>query len=176
TGNSVNYHDYIKQTWETSILGLHSWNQALHDGVFESTAAAVAVEGEPTETPGVEAEASVASVAGAVRALAGTAAANGMELTLYPKISMGDGQQANNPWLQELPDPLTRNTWDNYLTISLADAERLDLENYTVSNGGLNGSYVNVTVGDVTIDKVPVLIQPGQAKNTVGLSFGYGKK
>ena len=48
-------------------------------------------------------------------ALAATST-SGMELTLYPKTGMGDGQQANNPWLQEFPDPLTRTTWDNYLT------------------------------------------------------------
>ena len=55
---------------------------------------------------------------------------------------MGDGQQANNPWLQEFPDPITRTSWDNYLTISEADAEALGLENEHVANGGLNGSYV----------------------------------
>src|SRR5690606_19685533 len=179
TGNSLNYHDYIKQTWESSILGLGSWNQALHDGVFESSAVVSEQAAAPVvteEASPVEAEAAVSSVSDAVRALAGTTAGEGMELTLYSKVSMGDGQQANNPWLQELPDPLTRNTWDNYLTISLADAERLDFENYIEDNGGLNGNYAKVTVGDVTLEKVPVLIQPGQAKNTVGLSFGYGKK
>ena len=51
----------------------------------------------------------------------------GLELTLYTKISMGDGQQANNPWLQELPDPITRTTWDNYLTVSAADALEMGL-------------------------------------------------
>src|SRR5690554_5258616 len=181
TGNSLSYHDYIKQTWEASILGLDSWNQALHDGVYEASFVASETAQEDTvtaaaEAPQTEAEAAVASVADAVRTLAGTTSLEGMELTFYSKISMGDGQQANNPWLQELPDPLTRNTWDNYLTISMADAERLDIENYTEDDGGLNGSYAKVTVGDVTLDKVPVLIQPGQAKNTVGLSFGYGRK
>lgn len=181
TGNSLSYHDYIKQTWEASILGLDSWNQALHDGVYEASFVASETAQEDTVTAAAEAtqteaEAAVASVADAVRTLAGTTSPEGMELTFYSKISMGDGQQANNPWLQELPDPLTRNTWDNYLTISMADAERLDIENYTEDDGGLNGSYAKVTVGDVTLDKVPVLIQPGQAKNTVGLSFGYGRK
>ena len=61
----------------------------------------------------------------ALKALA-TCKSLGMEITLYPKTGMGDGQQANNPWLQEFPDPLTRATWDNYLTVSEADAKELD--------------------------------------------------
>ncbi|WP_335966888.1 TAT-variant-translocated molybdopterin oxidoreductase [Galbibacter sp. PAP.153] len=187
TGNDVAFHDYMRQAWETTVLGGASWNQALHDGVFIGNGNVVeVVEEDNTDEASTDenidkneasmvAEAAVASVAASARKLAGTAS-SGMELVLYPKTGMGDGKQANNPWLQELPDPITRTTWDNYLTISLADAETLDLENYTVSNGGLNGDYVKVTVGGVSIDQVPVLIQPGQAKGTVGLSFGYGKK
>ena len=89
---------------------------------------------------------------------------------------MGDGQQANNPWLQEFPDPITRVSWDNYLTVSKADAEALGIKNYNVANGGLNGSYVTLKVGENTLEKVPAFIQPGQAKGTLGLAFGYGRK
>ena len=98
-----------------------------------------------------------------------------MELSLYTKTGMGDGQQANNPWLQEFPDPITRTTWDNYLTVSKADADALGLENWNVANGGLNSSYANVTVNGITLEKVPVIVQPGQAKGSVGLAFGYGR-
>jgi molybdopterin-containing oxidoreductase family iron-sulfur binding subunit len=88
---------------------------------------------------------------------------------------MGDGQQANNPWLQEFPDPISRVSWDNYLTVSAVDAESMGLTNEHVANGGLDGSYADVTVNGVTVKNVPVLIQPGQAKGSVGLSFGYGR-
>jgi Fe-S-cluster-containing dehydrogenase component len=100
----------------------------------------------------------------------------GLDLVLYTKTGMGDGQQANNPWLQEFPDPITRASWDNYLTVSKKDAEKLGLENWNVANGGLNGSYATLKVGNTTLSKVPVIIQPGQAVGTVGLAFGYGKK
>ena len=119
--------------------------------------------------------ASVLSGSAAARALAKSAQSDGLELTLYTKIGMGDGQQANNPWLQEFPDPITRASWDNYLSVSKADADRLELENTNVSNGALNGSYVNVTVGDTVLENVPVIIQPGQAKGSVGLALGYGR-
>ncbi len=115
-------------------------------------------------------------IATAVNSLTNATSGGGMELILYPKTGMGDGQQANNPWLQEFPDPITRVSWDNYVTVSKADAERLGLENNHVANGGLDGSYANISVNGVTINNVPVIIQPGQANGSMGLSFGYGKK
>jgi molybdopterin-containing oxidoreductase family iron-sulfur binding subunit len=96
-----------------------------------------------------------------------TSSSNGVELVLYAKTGMGDGQMANNPWLQEFPDPISRASWDNYLTISKADALAYGFENINVANGGLDGSYATLKVGDVTLNRVPVLIQPGQAKGTV---------
>jgi len=110
----------------------------------------------------------------AARTLA-SAKSGGMELQLYTKTGMGDGQQANNPWLQEFPDPITRTSWDNYLTVSAADANELGLVNEHEATGALNGSYVDVTVNGVTVKNVPVIIQPGQAKGSVGLSLGFGR-
>ena len=101
----------------------------------------------------------------------------GLELVLYTKTGLGDGQQANNPWLQELPDPITRVSWDNYVTVSNADAKVLGLSNEIVANGGLNGSYASITTTDgVKLENVPVIVQPGQAVGTVGLALGYGRK
>ncbi len=173
TGSTSDYNTYIKNTW-TGILGGTSWNQALHDGVLvkpalpkqELTDALEASEGE-------EATLARPNVAAAARRLS-VAKANGLELTLYTKTSLGDGQQANNPWLQEMPDPITRASWDNYLTVSRADADQLGLTNENVANGALNGSYAKVNVNGVEI-VAPVIIQPGQAKGSVGLALGYGK-
>ena len=167
TENSKSYYEYLRENWETNILGGSSWNQALQDGVFASD-----VELETLETTPTLNTLESGTSAGAM--LPNTQE-GGMELTLYTKTSMGDGQQANNPWLQEMPDPISRATWDNYLTISASDAAALGFENYNVANGALNGSYANISVGDVTIDNIPVLIQPGQAKGSVGLALGYGK-
>ena len=170
TENDQSYHDYIKDAWGTTILGGSSFNKALHDGVYVGTidteveSTAEVIEDTPTSTP----------FGNAARTLATSANSDGLELTLYTKTGMGDGQQANNPWLQEFPDPITRTSWDNYLTISKADADALGLVNNYVANGALNGSYANVSVNGVTIT-APVLIQPGQAKGSVGLSFGYGR-
>src|SRR5699024_3385974 len=100
----------------------------------------------------------------------------GYELTLYTSVQLGDGRQANNPWLQELPDPITRTTWDNYVSMSMTDAKKLGIKNYHVSNGALNGNYVKLKMGDVSLKKIPVIIQPGQAPGTIGLALGYGRR
>jgi MoCo/4Fe-4S cofactor protein with predicted Tat translocation signal len=163
SGSAQSYYDYLRASSASSFTG-KSWNQLVHDGVYVSETA-------PTAT------AAGGDFAGAASRLAQAKPASGaMELVLYTKIGMGDGQQANNPWLQEFPDPVTRVTWDNYATVSRFDADRLGLENYNVANGGLNGSYITVEAGGRKLENVPVIIQPGQARGTVGLSLGYGRK
>ncbi|MFL1010738.1 TAT-variant-translocated molybdopterin oxidoreductase [Flavisericum labens] len=172
TGNDTSYYNYIKDAWGSSILGESSFNKALHDGIYVGS---IETEVEETAEVGTEEEPTQATpFSNAARALAASAKSEGLELTLYTKTGMGDGQQANNPWLQEFPDPITRTSWDNYLTVSKADADALGLVNKHVANGALNGSYANVTVNGKIIT-VPVIIQPGQAKGSVGLSLGYGR-
>ena len=173
------YYDFIKENWSGNILNGTSWDTTLQDGVFsapldatmEETAAANSSE-EVTEDT---ANQNQISLTAAVRSLA-SSTSEGMELMLYSKVGMGDGKQASNPWLQEFPDPISRVSWDNYVTVSKADAAEMELVNENVANGGLDGSYVNLTVDGVAINNIPVIIQPGQAKGTLGLSFGYGKK
>lgn len=159
TENSASYHDYLKGFATTSIVG-KSWNQMVHDGFSVNEI-----------LPLVANEVDFSSAANKLA----QSKTSGLELVLYTKIGMGDGQQANNPWLQEFPDPITRVSWDNYVTVSKKDAEKYGLENWNVANGGMNGSYVTLKVGNTTLNKVPVVVQPGQAVGTLGLAFGYGK-
>ncbi len=162
------YYLYVKQNWESAILpklGV-DFNKALYNGYNEAT-----------ETSAFTANTGVA--AAAATKLAG-AKATEWEIQFYSKAGLGDGTQANNPWLQELPDPITRNSWDNYLTVNPNDAEKLGIkiqDNYNVTNGRMqfDGEYVNLTVNGVVLENVPVFIQPGQALGTVGLAFGYGR-
>ena len=160
TENSASYYDYLKGFASSNVSG-KSWNQMVHDGF-------VMTEALPLVANIVDFSVAVSQLAKAKNA--------GLDLVLYTKTGMGDGQQANNPWLQEFPDPITRVSWDNYVTISKKDAERYDLKNWNVANGGMNGNYVTLKVGNVTLNNVPVVVQPGQAVGTLGLAFGYGKK
>ena len=156
-----NYYDYLKANAGT-ILGGTSFNKALYNG-FVATANATMLS-----YAGGNAAQAVAELSGFK--------ASELELVLYTKTSIGDGTQANNPWLQELPDPITRMAWDNYLTISPKDAEKFEIENNLNARMQLDGSIVNITVNGVKLENVPVFIQPGQAEGSVGLALGYGKK
>lgn len=156
-----NYYDYLKAS-AASLLGGTSFNKALYNGFINSTTTTtLAYTGGNASQAAAE---------------LGSFKASDLELVLYTKTSMGDGTQANNPWLQELPDPLTRMSWDNYLTISPKDAERFEINNDLNARMQLDGSLVNLTVNGVVIENVPVFIQPGQADGSVGLALGYGKK
>lgn len=171
-GSETSYYEYIRETWSTTILNGADWGKTLQDGVYVAEAS-VAPEGTVMEVED-ETTPSVVPIATALRSLA-NATSDGMELVLYSKVGMGSGQQANNPWLQEFPDPITRVSWDNYVMVSKTDAEAMGLENVNVADGGMNGSYVNLTVDGVTLENVPVVVQPGQAKGSVGIALGYGR-
>jgi molybdopterin-containing oxidoreductase family iron-sulfur binding subunit len=83
-----------------------------------------------------------------------------------PHAALYDGRYANNGWLNELPDPVTKATWGNTLLLSMKDADRLGVK---------DGDLVKVTAGAEALE-VAAIIQPGQAPGVAGLDFGYGRK
>ncbi|HBF20129.1 MAG TPA: quinol:cytochrome C oxidoreductase [Cryomorphaceae bacterium] len=188
-GKTGSYYDYL-----TTNTKAPNWKKALHDGVanVSGVAAGVSAVADSTDKAGffervfggsdenntdnnVSTGAAPAADVNAAASRLSSAKGGAMEIQFYQKTGMGTGNLANNPWLQELPDPISRVSWDNYLTVAAADAVEIGLENTNESNGALNGSVVNLTVNGKTIENVPVLVQPGQAKGTVGLAVGYGR-
>ena len=163
SGSSNSFYDELKSNWNKNILNGSSWNQALHDGVFYQNSNSKKLS-SPYTFPNINEF---------VNGLKSTVF-DDFELTLYSKTSMGNGQQANNPWLQEMPDPITRVSWDNYMTVSKSDAQSLGLKNINDSNGALNSNFAKISISGKSL-KVPIIIQPGQAKGSVGLSLGYGR-
>ncbi|MAJ90464.1 MAG: quinol:cytochrome C oxidoreductase, partial [Flavobacteriales bacterium] len=153
------FYAYLSNFWRDRGI---DWEKAVHDGFFKFK----------QESPKTY---SISKLTNDILNTKNLSKAKGLELVIYEKIGMGDGTQSNNPWLQEFPDPISRACWDNYLTISASNAIDLNIKNWNVSNGGLNGSVVNIVTKDFIIKNVPVLIQPGQAVNTVGLAVGYGR-
>ena len=156
-----NYYDYLKAN-ASALLGGTSFNKALYNGINASS------NNTTLSYVGGNASQAIAEL--------GAFKPSKLELMLYTTTAIGDGTQANNPWLQELPDPITRMSWDNYLTISPKDAEEFGIENSLNARMQLDGSIVNLTVNGIKIENVPVFIQPGQADGSVGLALGYGKK
>lgn len=156
-----NYYDYLKNN-AAGYLNGNTFNQALYNG-FISTEG-----GGSLSYSGGNAAQAIAEIT--------NFRPGKLELQLYTKPSIGDGAQSNNPWLMELPDPITRLSWDNYITISPKDAKDLGLENHLNARMQLDGDVVNITANGITLKDVPVFIQPGQAEGSVGLALGYGKK
>ncbi|MBC7696140.1 MAG: TAT-variant-translocated molybdopterin oxidoreductase [Burkholderiales bacterium] len=104
--------------------------------------------------------------------MATSAKGGSFELVVYEKVGLGNGNQSNNPWLMELPDPISKVTWDNYITMNPADVSAMGLNE--MKRQDIIGSIVDLTVNGVTI-KVPVYPQPGQTAGTIGLAVGYGR-
>jgi Fe-S-cluster-containing dehydrogenase component/anaerobic selenocysteine-containing dehydrogenase len=88
------------------------------------------------------------------------------ELVLYPTIALGDGTHANNPFLQELPDPITKATWGNYVLISPKTAAKIGVGTHDV---------VKVSAGPVAVE-LPVVLAPGLHDGAIALPLGYGRK
>ena len=163
SGDTTKYYDYLKAFATANVLDGSSWNKALHNGFFTKS---VVVSRQDLG------KISISDVA--VKLSNSAKKASGFELNLYTKTGLGDGKQANNPWLQEFPDPITRASWDNYLMMSMADARQLGFTNPIKDNGAIDGDYAKVSVNGNEV-VVPVMIQPGQAIGSFGLALGYGK-
>tara|TARA_B100000945_G_scaffold188052_1_gene150922 strand:- start:4417 stop:7473 length:3057 start_codon:yes stop_codon:yes gene_type:complete len=158
-GNTVKYYDYLKTFFKKNIS--NNWNQVLHDGFLNKISDK---KNAPEDYNFSE-----------VMSTRSQATKSQIEIQLYLKSSIGTGIHANNPWLQELPDPISKVTWDNYLTISPSHAQELGLKNWHVSNGALDGDMVKLSVGDKHL-KCPIYVQPGQTHGVLGLAFGYGRE
>ncbi|WP_341654750.1 4Fe-4S dicluster domain-containing protein [Blattabacterium cuenoti] len=168
-----NYYEFLKKTWEKDIIpksNVSSFNEALFHGVVK-----IKNHKQPISNNFSINQKKIKKYGKKI--VKQEKIKKYFELRLYTKISMGDGHQHNNPWLQELPDPITRTTWDNYLTISYYDANKMELKNWNSGNGSLNGNCVDLMKNNKTIiQNIPVFIQPGQALGSLGLAFGYGQK
>jgi molybdopterin-containing oxidoreductase family iron-sulfur binding subunit len=171
-GVNTTYYNFLRAFWKNNFLKdanfEEAWVKVLHDGVFESEVKAEVVkesDDKKEDKPAVVATniAFKGDVNAAASAIKGEAKAK--ELHLYQKIGIGSGMFANNPWLQEFPDPISKATWDNYAAISKAYAKELGVE---------TGDIVKVSTKGASFE-LPVLVQPGQQKDTISIALGYGR-
>ena len=157
-GLDADFYAYIQKYWESNVFVYLNaitgftqfWNKCVHDGGFETKGASVESISFNDEK--------ISEAANAISKIK----VEGIELQVFENIGIGDGKNANNPWLQELPDPVSKVCWDNYVAVSYAYAKENQLE---------IGDLVKVN------DKfeLPVLIQPGQADGTIAIALGYGR-
>jgi molybdopterin-containing oxidoreductase family iron-sulfur binding subunit len=151
-GYSLSYQ-FIKNNWKESITP--AWDKALERGVYNKGEVASSVP-----ALGVIASEIVAGVEKNVKNA-------DKELILYLKGGPKDGAMGTNPWVHEMPDPISKVTWDNYVSMSKTEAASIGVE---------DGDTVNITTGAYTLENMPVLIQPGQATGTLAIAVGYGRK
>ena len=158
----VRGYDVVRDVARTAAVGLdfeRFWRRALHDGVVPGTA-------WPEVTPSLD-------ESGLGRAREGLAAivrqepasASALELVLAADAKVHDGRFANNGWLQELPDAITKVTWDNALTMAPTTARDL---------GVVDGDVVEVSAGETSVE-LPVYVLPGAAQFSCAVSVGYGR-
>jgi len=156
-------YDILREHWRNSVyprtesgVSFKSfWNRTLHDGfarVRRDPGAASAVRSFDPST---------------VKAPAAWRPPGSDEfgLEVHPSLAVLDGRHAHNPWLQELPDPVAKTVWDNFVAFSPEAAESMAIS---------NGDVVRVTSGEVAIE-LPALVQPGQSARTLSVALGYGR-
>ena len=169
SGSTVDYLAFTKSFWSAKVGGEAGWDKALQDGVIKTEVAAI-----------TSATFNSAAVAAASSAVGAQKVSTKTELVVYEKIAIGAGHGTTNPWLMELPDPVTRATWDNYLVVSPAMA--ITLLGIDLKNNGQADSYevqppkrlVEIKLNGKTI-KLPALIIPGTHPDTVGIALGFGR-
>ena len=161
-GELQTYDVFLKNAWregpylrQSTHLNFEKfWQETLKQGVLQvalPSASAYAFRGNLAEA--------------ASKIKARSTSAEKLELVLYEKIAIRDGANANNPWLQELPDPISKITWDNYACLAPKLAKKLGYE---------NEDLVKIQSGNQALE-LPVYIQPGQQENTVAVALGYGR-
>ena len=139
---------------ETVGLDEQSWRKAVHDGFVEGTQA------EPVSVSAAE-----APKIDATDLWSQPWDGKTLEVVFKPSLSLFDGQFANNAWLQELPDFLTKISWDNVASVSPKTADALGLK---------QGTKLTLKVAGAE-QQIPVHIQPGQADGSIGVELGYGR-
>jgi MoCo/4Fe-4S cofactor protein with predicted Tat translocation signal len=152
------YYQYVRNNWEATILPVlgKTWKDVLQTGVFAS-----APKPAGTYTFGLSLAAVIPSILSNSKALA-----KDIELQVYESTGMRNGKHANNAFLQELPDPVSKVTWDNYIALAPKFAEKLGFKEFDIVSVKDDKGY--------SID-LPVLIQPGQAQGTASVALGYGR-
>jgi molybdopterin-containing oxidoreductase family iron-sulfur binding subunit len=151
-------HNIVKDRWRKIIKNNFdkNWRRLLHDGVFKNTAKPVAPIRYRYQTS------HVSKIKNDIK----SKKSKGTTLVFSASPSVYDGRFANNGWLQELPDAITRIAWDNVAQMSKATADKYELENEDLINIKANGSEI----------QMPVWIVPGTADDTIIVEIGYGQE
>ncbi len=156
SGSKMTYHDFIRINWEKVFFpfsDVHDfgtfWDTCLGNGVFSYNPS-------PVKFSPFNREALSRAINKPNKTFTGS-----FEVIISEGVALGNGMHANNPWLMELPDPVSKQCWENVAAMSSADAEKLGL---------VNGDVIKLAKEL----NLPVFIQPGQTEGTISVAMGYG--
>ena len=176
SGVETDYYTYLRQTYNEAYTADQmytdqEWNKAVHDGAIVSVIAMMtgaANEMTADEETTAPAGMNVSDAISRVKKING----GNWQLALYQKAGIGNGSHTSNPWCHELPDPVSKVTWDNYVTMARSDMETMGLNTYIAQRDF--ASVVKVTAGGTEVT-LPVYPAPGQKPGTIGIAIGYGR-
>lgn len=157
----------IRETWKAQLSDEKAWRKAVHDGIIPGTA-----------TIPLTASVNKATVLEAVSRVGSGPSDDEMEVVFVPSSHAYDGRYNNNAWLLEAPDPITKITWDNVALLSQATAGKLglrtDVSQINISDSSYHAEFLSIKRNGAEI-KIPVVVQPGHADNSITLAMGFGR-
>ena len=170
TGERTGAREAIRRAWKSAVFPRQNaeadfetfWNASVHEGY-------AVVDPVPSGHHSFDASVVPQLPAGDRKnpgAGADSSSGEGFMIEMYPTVALLDGRHAHNPWLQELPDPVTKVVWDNYASVSPRTGKRLAVE---------EGDVIRIETG-VHILELPAVIQPGQHDDVISVALGYGRK
>jgi molybdopterin-containing oxidoreductase family iron-sulfur binding subunit len=166
SGNNTDYETYFRNFWMGKVGGQAGFDKVLQDGVLAMSVASPATTTSTANTGGLPA---------AITAITGGRKGGKTEVVLYQNVAMGTGRQGGNPWLLEVPDPVTRSSWDNYAMISTKKAEELGIDYKDVDFEYYpDKPIIDITVGNKKVS-LPALVIPGMQPDTIAVAVGYGR-
>ncbi len=180
--NDMSWYNYLRTNYNSSYSAATkhfdtAWNKAVMTGTMAGISANSVVESAESDEVANEETIETAPVASNVNAAISAIASvpsGDLEVKLYEKVGIGAGNHAGNPFLQELPDPLTKVTWDNYITMAPSD-----MRDQGIGDHIYLGQRTFARVGKVTVNgntlALPIMPQPGQTPGTIGIALGYGR-
>ncbi|MBN2636732.1 MAG: 4Fe-4S dicluster domain-containing protein [Prolixibacteraceae bacterium] len=156
-GNETSWRDYIKSNWASTYFQQQNeqpdpdrfWVETLKKGELVLNPTPVSVFFNQNE------------IEKSIQKINTEKPTDGFTVELFEKINIGTGHGPLNPWLHEVPDPVSRIAWDNYASVSPSVAREMGL---------INGDIVQL--GNLTL---PAFVQPGQADKTISIAVGYGR-
>ncbi len=170
SGGKTSYDEMFKQYWTSKLGGHEAYEKALQDGVVETTVSSLS-----------SASYNAAPVATAASAISSMKKGGDYELVLYQQVGVGTGAQSNNPWLLELPDPVTRGTWDNYAMVSpnfIKEQYGIDLSDHNQSDkfeSHPEREVIKLKANGIET-LIPVVVVPGMPDGVFAIALGYGRE